>query len=151
MKSVLLILSFLATHFAALVQYTYPNIPKPACGYGADGPHQVASISFDNPYFPGKNIEMYYPGDTLPARFPPFFTTTVMAAIFQVMSVDYSGRKNGRLVQLHRTIVLLWQLRQLRNNLFPPTDKLHNAPYRFAADYPLHFFIGFFQDVLKFH
>ena len=63
MKPVLLILAFLLAAFAAFAQYEDPNIPKPASGYGADGPHPVGKITFENPYFLGKDIEIYYPED----------------------------------------------------------------------------------------
>lgn len=54
---------FSSDPFGAFAQYGDPNLPKPASGYGANGPHQGALISFDNPHFPGKEIEVYYPGD----------------------------------------------------------------------------------------
>ena len=48
---------------AAFAQYNDPNIPKPASGYGADGTHTPAVISFTNVFFPGNNILSYYPSD----------------------------------------------------------------------------------------
>lgn len=48
---------------AASAQYNDPNISKPASGYGADGTHTPAVISFTNIYFPGNNILIYYPSD----------------------------------------------------------------------------------------
>lgn len=48
---------------AAFAQYNDPNIPKPVSGYGADGTHTPAVISFANVFFPGNNILIYYPSD----------------------------------------------------------------------------------------
>lgn len=48
---------------SAFGQYSDPNIPKPVSGYGSDGTHTVGVISFVNPAFPEKNIEIYYPSD----------------------------------------------------------------------------------------
>lgn len=44
-------------------QYSDPNIQKPNSGYGSDGPHPVGIISFRNPKFLTKDIEIYYPSD----------------------------------------------------------------------------------------
>ena len=44
-------------------QYSDPNISKPTTGYGADGTHTVGTISFANPNFLTKNIEIHYPTD----------------------------------------------------------------------------------------
>ncbi|MDQ5928291.1 MAG: hypothetical protein QG594_65 [Bacteroidota bacterium] len=40
--------------------YTGP-IPKPTSGYGADGSYTVATQSFSNPNFSGRDIVIYYP------------------------------------------------------------------------------------------
>ncbi|MCO6176357.1 T9SS type A sorting domain-containing protein [Flavobacterium sp. NRK F10] len=44
-------------------QYSDPNFPKPSAGYGSDGNHTVGVISFTNPYFTSKDIEIYHPSD----------------------------------------------------------------------------------------
>ena len=44
-------------------QYSDPNFGKPASGYGSDGTHQVGVISFSNPAYPEKDIEIYHPTD----------------------------------------------------------------------------------------
>ena len=44
-------------------QYNDPNFPKPSSGYGSDGTHTVGVISFTNPYFTSKDIEIYHPSD----------------------------------------------------------------------------------------
>lgn len=44
-------------------QYSDPNFPKPSSGYGSDGTHTVGVISFTNPYFTSKDIEIYHPSD----------------------------------------------------------------------------------------
>jgi pimeloyl-ACP methyl ester carboxylesterase len=53
-------------------QYSDPNIPKPTSGYGADGTHTKGTIVFDNPLFPGHNIEIYYPSD-VSGKLPTLF------------------------------------------------------------------------------
>ncbi|MDP5171807.1 MAG: T9SS type A sorting domain-containing protein [Bacteroidia bacterium] len=53
-------------------QYKDPNFPKPTSGYGADGTHPVGITSFENPLFPGENIQIYYPSD-LSAPVPTLF------------------------------------------------------------------------------
>lgn len=49
--------------FSLAAQYSDPNIPKPATGYGADGTHAVDVISFPNPYFTTENIQIFHPSD----------------------------------------------------------------------------------------
>src|SRR6476619_1330727 len=56
----------------ARAQYADPNYPKPTTGYGADGPHPVATLSFPNLNFLGRNIEVYYPADAT-GRVPTIF------------------------------------------------------------------------------
>jgi dienelactone hydrolase len=53
-------------------QYNDPAIPKPSNGYGADGNHTIQVITFSNPNFTNKNIEIYYPGD-LTTKVPTIF------------------------------------------------------------------------------
>ncbi len=61
----ILLTVFLSLLYAAVAvaQYNDPNIPKPSSGYGADGEHTPAVISFANPAFPSNNILIYYPAD----------------------------------------------------------------------------------------
>ncbi|MBO2012624.1 T9SS type A sorting domain-containing protein [Hymenobacter negativus] len=56
----------------AHAQYADPNYPKPISGYGSDGPHPVATVSFPNLNFLGRNIEVYYPADAT-GRVPTIF------------------------------------------------------------------------------
>jgi hypothetical protein len=42
-------------------QYTDPNYPAPLSGYGSEGPFRSEKITFTNPSFPSRNIEIYYP------------------------------------------------------------------------------------------
>lgn len=66
--------ALLSLFFTAAVsaQYNDPNIPKPNSGYGTDGTHTPAVISFANVYFPGNNILVYYPSD-IGAKVPTIF------------------------------------------------------------------------------
>ncbi|MDK2771529.1 MAG: T9SS type A sorting domain-containing protein [Flavobacterium sp.] len=54
---------FLVNITFGYAQYADPNFPKPSSGYGSDGTHTVGVISFANPYFSSKNIEIYHPTD----------------------------------------------------------------------------------------
>lgn len=47
-------------------------VPRPTEGYGSDGPHGVATVSFDNPAFTGHTIDIHYPSDTT-GPFPTIF------------------------------------------------------------------------------
>lgn len=60
-KKVLLIFCLIVQTIVA--QYNDPIFPKPQSGYGSDGTHPVRVISFPNPDFPEKNIEIYHPND----------------------------------------------------------------------------------------
>ncbi|WP_051200212.1 T9SS type A sorting domain-containing protein [Flavobacterium subsaxonicum] len=61
MKKYLLLAILLSAKVTA--QYADPNFPKPTSGYGADGSHSIATTTFNNPYFDGHNIVIYYPAD----------------------------------------------------------------------------------------
>jgi len=64
MKSRLFLsLCFVTLFSTSFAQYNDPNIAKPSSGYGADGTHPVNVISFQNPNFTSKNIEIYHPAD----------------------------------------------------------------------------------------
>ncbi len=58
-----LLLIYILTGSWFYSQYSDPNIAKPTVGYGADGTHTVGTISFTNPNFLTKNIEIHYPSD----------------------------------------------------------------------------------------
>jgi pimeloyl-ACP methyl ester carboxylesterase len=60
--SIIILLLFIPALFVS-AQYSDPNIPKPLTGYGADGTHTVGKISFTNPNFSTKDIEIYHPAD----------------------------------------------------------------------------------------
>jgi dienelactone hydrolase len=70
-KLLLLIFLQVATQILS-AQYSDPNIPKPASGYGADGPHTVGTISFANPAYPAKDIQIFYPSDII-GKVPTLF------------------------------------------------------------------------------
>ncbi len=72
MKHLFLLCSCLFLAFKLKAQYSDPNFPKPASGYGADGPHTVGIITFPNPAFPSKDIEIYYPSD-ISGKVPTIF------------------------------------------------------------------------------
>lgn len=42
-------------------QYDDPNVPVPSSGYGSDGSYTVAVEAFENPYYPGKDIQIFHP------------------------------------------------------------------------------------------
>lgn len=49
--------------FFIKAQYNDPDFPKPISGYGSDGPYSVGKVFFENPQFPGRNIEVYFPNE----------------------------------------------------------------------------------------
>jgi hypothetical protein len=61
LKRILFLFSVLAQSLSA--QYNDPNFAKPQTGYGSDGSHSVETLSFPNPNFPEKDIEIYHPSD----------------------------------------------------------------------------------------
>ncbi|GAB3573665.1 T9SS type A sorting domain-containing protein [Hymenobacter daeguensis] len=84
----------------ARAQYADPNYPKPTTGYGADGPHPVASVSFPNLNFLGHSIEVYYPADAT-GRVPTIFYShafggNVSANIIGVL--EFAARKGYAIV-----------------------------------------------------
>ncbi|GAA4457790.1 T9SS type A sorting domain-containing protein [Rurimicrobium arvi] len=70
----------------SIAQYADPNFPKPASGYGSDGPHPVAVARFANPAFSTKDIEIYYPSDA----------TTPVPCIFY--SHAFGGNISGNII-----------------------------------------------------
>ncbi|MDD3079200.1 MAG: T9SS type A sorting domain-containing protein [Paludibacter sp.] len=63
-KKTLFLFTIIFLNFSVIfAQYNDPNIPKPTTGYGSDGTHSIGKISFTNPNFTSKNIEIYYPVD----------------------------------------------------------------------------------------
>lgn len=63
MKRTLLLAIYCLTISSLSAQYTDPNFSKPSAGYGSDGSHPVDVVSFINPNFPTKKIEIYHPQD----------------------------------------------------------------------------------------
>jgi hypothetical protein len=57
------LLLLLTLAISAQAQYSDTNYPKPTTGYGADGPHPIATVSFLNLNYLGRSIEVYYPAD----------------------------------------------------------------------------------------
>lgn len=72
MRKTILIFYLLLIALLANAQYADPNINKPSSGYGSDGSHTIAKISFTNPNFQTKNIEIYYPAD-ITTKVPTIF------------------------------------------------------------------------------
>lgn len=66
------LLFLLAVSISVFSQYSDPNIPKPSSGYGTDGTHTPALISFSNPAYPTNNIQIYYPSD-ISTKVPTIF------------------------------------------------------------------------------
>jgi hypothetical protein len=58
--------------YGVYAQYSDPNFSKPSGGYGSDGPHTIGVISFTNPNYTAKNIEVYYPSDVV-GKVPTIF------------------------------------------------------------------------------
>lgn len=57
----LLLIWFFIAGVQAQAQYADSVFPKPDSGYGADGPYLVDRIGMVDPYFPGEEIEVFYP------------------------------------------------------------------------------------------
>lgn len=72
MKPVYFLFLILFTCTQVFAQYNDPIYPKPSSGYGADGSHTVGMVSFVNPNYPAKNIEIYYPAD-ISTKVPTIF------------------------------------------------------------------------------
>ena len=72
MNKLLLLIMLTGSSLSIKAQYNDPAIPKPSNGYGADGNHTIQVITFSNPNFINKNIEIYYPGD-LTTKVPTIF------------------------------------------------------------------------------
>lgn len=72
MKIIYTFIVFLSITIHSFGQYADPNYPKPTSGYGADGTHTVGIVSFPNPHYPSKDIEIYYPSDIL-TKVPTIF------------------------------------------------------------------------------
>jgi hypothetical protein len=72
MNKLLLLIMLAGSSLSIKAQYNDPAIPKPSNGYGADGNHTIQVITFSNPNFTNKNIEIYYPGD-LTTKVPTIF------------------------------------------------------------------------------
>lgn len=70
-SNLLIVLSFMLTQ-NILAQYSDPNFAKPKTGYGSDGTHPISVISFSNPNYPQKDIEIYYPSD-ISTKVPTIF------------------------------------------------------------------------------
>lgn len=50
-------------HLILFAQYEDPNFPIPTDGYGSEGPHEMSTESFPNPYFPEEDIMIFHPAD----------------------------------------------------------------------------------------
>lgn len=88
MKTIRLLFLFCIFTSSVFAQYSDPNFSKPQTGYGSDGTHQVGIISFTNPNYPQKNIEIYHPSDV----------TTKVPTIFY--SHAYGGNVSENIIGL---------------------------------------------------
>lgn len=72
MNKVLMAIVLLLALNISYTQYNDPNFSKPISGYGSDGTHSVGVVSFTNPNYLVKNIEIYHPSD-ITTRVPTIF------------------------------------------------------------------------------
>lgn len=94
MKATILFLIFCVFAPFVSAQYSDPNYSRPQSGYGSDGTHTVGIISFPNPAFPDKNIEIYHPADI----------TTKVPTIFY--SHAYGGNISQNIIGLLRFVAM---------------------------------------------
>ena len=94
MKTTILFLIFCVFAPFVSAQYSDPNYSRPQSGYGSDGTHTVGIISFPNPNFPDKNIEIYHPADI----------TTKVPTIFY--SHAYGGNNSQNIIGLLRFVAM---------------------------------------------
>lgn len=119
---------FLAIQLKA--QYSDPNFPKPANGYGSDGPHTVGIITFSNPAFPTKDIEIYYPSD-ISGRVPTIFYSHAFGGN---LSSNISGMLNFVAKKGYAIVFVPYQTTGVSVN--DRYDNLLNGFRKAARDYP---------------
>jgi len=111
-------------------QYSDPNFGKPASGYGSDGTHQVGVISFSNPAYPEKDIEIYHPTD-VSGKVPTIFYSHAYGGN---ISRNISGMLNFVAKKGYAIVFVPYQT----TNVTVPEryDNLLNGFRKAARDYP---------------
>lgn len=130
MKLVYTILAFLCIAINSFGQYNDPNYPKPTSGYGTDGSHSVGIISFANPGYPSKNIEIYYPSDIL-TKVPTIFYSHAFGGN---NSANISGMLNFVAMKGYAIVYVPYQTTGV--TVYDRYDNLLNGFQRAARDYP---------------
>ena len=72
MKQHIILITFSFLTVLVKAQYNDPNFPKPTSGYGTEGTHSVGVITFPNPNYATKDVEIYYPKD-ISGKVPTIF------------------------------------------------------------------------------
>lgn len=130
MKLVYTILALLGIAINSFGQYSDPNFPKPTSGYGSDGSHTIGIISFANPYYPAKNIEIYYPSDII-AKVPTIFYSHAFGGN---VSSNISGMLNFVAKKGYAIVYVPYQTTGI--TIYDRYDNLLNGFRKAARDYP---------------
>jgi hypothetical protein len=109
--------------------YTGP-IPKPTSGYGSDGSHTVGIVSFANPNYPSKNIEIYYPSD-IATKVPTIFYSHAFGGN---NSANISGMLNFVAMKGYAIVYVPYQTTGV--TIYDRYDNLLNGFRKAARDYP---------------
>jgi hypothetical protein len=130
MKLVYITFTFCCIAINSFAQYSDPNYPKPTAGYGADGSHSVGIISFANPNYPAKNIEIYYPSD-IATKVPTIFYS-------HAYSGDNSANVSGMLnfVAMKGYAIVFVPYQSTGVTAYDRYDNLLNGFRKAARDYP---------------
>jgi hypothetical protein len=121
---------FALLSFSIQAQYNDPNFPKPASGYGSDGTHTVGVISFSNPAYPAKDIEIYYPSD-ITGKVPTIFYSHAYGGN---ISANISGMLNFVAKKGYAIVYVPYQTTGVTVN--DRYDNLLNGFRKAARDYP---------------
>lgn len=111
-------------------QYNDPNYPKPTSGYGTDGSHTVGIISFANPNYPSKNIEIYYPSD-ISTKVPTIFYSHAFGGD---NSANISGMLNFVAMKGYAIVYVPYQT--VGVTIYDRYDNLLKGFRKAARDYP---------------
>ena len=130
MKLVYTILAFSCIIINSFGQYSDPNYPKPTSGYGADGAHTVGVISFTNPNYPAKNIEIYYPSDVA-IKVPTIFYSHAFGGN---ISANISGMLNFIAKKGYAIVYVPYQTTGV--TIYDRYDNLLKGFHKAARDYP---------------
>ncbi len=112
-------------------QYNDPNYPKPTTGYEADGSHTVGIVSFANPNYPSKNIEIYYPSD-ITKKVPTIFYSHAFGGN---NSANISGMLNFVAKKGYAIVYVPYQTTGV--TVYDRYNNLLNGFRKAARDYPL--------------